>query len=48
MSERVSWGLIELGLVFGSVLGLLVWELISVRRAQRRHEDFKPRARTER
>ncbi len=31
-------GILELSLVFGSVLALLVWELVSVRRAQKRDE----------
>ena len=33
------YGLIELGLVFGSVLALAVWELIRVRRELRRDRD---------
>lgn len=32
-------GLLELSLVFGSVLALLIWELVSVRRSQRRDEE---------
>jgi uncharacterized protein (DUF2062 family) len=32
-------GLIELSLVFGLVLALLIWELVSVRRSQRRDEE---------
>jgi hypothetical protein len=42
-----SYGVIELALVFGAVLALAVWELISVRRAIRRdrtdrRRDTKP------
>ena len=32
-------GLIEMGLVFGSLLVFLVWELVSLRRSQRRDAD---------
>ncbi|MEO6744931.1 MAG: hypothetical protein ABIS28_01315 [Caldimonas sp.] len=33
------YGLIELGLVFGSVLALAVWELIRLRREMRRDRE---------
>ncbi len=36
-------GIVELVLVFGSVLGLLIWELYAVRRAQRGDEDRRNR-----
>lgn len=32
-------GLVELALVFGAVLGVLIWELLSVRRSQRRDAE---------
>lgn len=32
-------GLVELLVVLGIVLGLAVWELVSVRRAQRKDKD---------
>ena len=35
-------GLIELALVFGSVLAFGVWQLVSVRRAMRQDEDAEP------
>lgn len=34
-----AFGLIEMLLVFGIVLGLAVWQLVSVRRAMRRDRD---------
>lgn len=38
MSEN-AFGLIEMLLVFGIVLGLAVWQLVSVRRAMRGDRD---------
>lgn len=35
MSNSLA-GLLEMALVFGGVLGLLLWELFSVRRSQKR------------
>lgn len=39
------YGVVKLSLVFGIILGLLLWELRSVRRAQR--EDREKAARSE-
>lgn len=37
-------GLMEMGLVFGSLLVFLIWELVSLRRSQRKDaEDEKAR-----
>ncbi len=32
-------GILELSLVFGSVLALLIWQLVSVKRSQRRDQE---------
>lgn len=34
-------GILELSLVFGSLLAFLVWELISLRRSQKRDEILR-------
>lgn len=34
-----NFGLIELGLVFGSLMAFLIWELVSLRRSQRRDSE---------
>lgn len=36
-------GLIEMGLVFGSLLVFLVWELVSLRRSQRKDAEEERR-----
>lgn len=37
-------GLLELSLVFGSVLALLIWELVSLRRSQKKDEVERRKA----
>lgn len=36
-------GLIEMGLVFGSLLVFLIWELVSLRRSQRKDAEQEGR-----
>ena len=37
---KIDWfALLDLGLAFGVILALLVWELVSLRRTQRRDRE---------
>jgi len=47
MSSQLA-GLLEMGLVFGGVLGLLLWELYSVRRSLKRDAAAAAKPSTER
>lgn len=40
-------GLLELSLVFGSLMVFLIWELVSLRRSQRRDEEEARRRESE-
>jgi len=37
---KIDWfAVLDLGLAFGVILALLIWELVSLRRTQRRDRD---------